>query len=274
MKPIYIIEDKKEYITLNGSIIYEGETLNLFFDFFDMIRNTDREYATYDILRMLIEGYISYEEACKYVPSLLLTDNSNAAIWEKTLLDLQDIHDTGKEILESALVEQKNNEESFYKTLFIRESRGIKEAEFFGMFNLRKINYPISHFGTFISECINYLNDSVACCGCCDRCRTFYPIYRGGKAISKNHFCPTCRRTMGSIISKQKKSKESKIYIAYQSFYNRYYQQYKKYNKISYQQFKDYMIIAGKIRDNYMSEGNDDAAAYIAEVEKKIAQYK
>lgn len=80
------------------------------------------------------------------------------------------------------------------------------------------------------------------CCGKCDKCATFYPIYRGGRSLYKNR-------------------------------YNKYYQQFKRLNKITYEQFKAYMIIAGNIRDTFLANENDDVDAYQEEVKRQIAAW-
>lgn len=273
MKPMYVIEEGSEYIVADNYRSVDYEPLTLFFDFFDMIRNKDKEFATYEVLLALEDNTMSYEQACEYVPILRLADNSINGVWQMIVSDFITIHEAGKIVLEEALLEQRTYEESLFKTLFIRQNDGkAYDRDFLGRFDIRKYQEPITTFGDFISANINYLNNNVVCCGKCDKCSTFYPIYRGGRSLYKNHFCPVCRNTVSGALSKQK-AKNSPIYTAYQSIYNKYYQQFKRLNKITYEQFKAYMVIAGNIRDTFLANGNDDVAAYQEEVKRQIAAW-
>lgn len=273
MKATYIMDNGKEYIEADHYHSDTFDALTLFFDFFDMIRNTDREYATYEILLALEDETMDFSEACDYVPVLRFFDHSLPVLQQKIASDLIMIHDAGKETLENALLEQRTHEEAFFKTLLIRLNDGKKDHEFLGRFNLRKYSMPITNFGDWVSFNLNYLNDHVVCCGKCDKCGTYYPIYRGGHSLSKNRYCPMCRNSVRAVIS-GKKAKDSPLYVAYRAFYQRYYAQFKRYNTISYEQFKAYMLIAGNVRDCYLAKGNEDVAAYQKEVERQIARWK
>lgn len=271
MKAMYMMDNGKEHMTAEHYHSGNLEPLTMFFDFFDMIRNKDREYATYEVLVALEDETMNYEEACNFVPVLRFFDHSLTALQQKIAADLITVHDTGKEMLETALLEQRTHEESFFKTLLIRDNK--KDHEFLGRFNLRKFSMPATNFGDWVSFNLNYINDKVVCCGKCDKCGTYYPIYRGGRSLSKNHYCPMCRNNVRAVIS-EKKAKDNPLYVAYRAFYQRYYAQFKRYETISYEQFKAYMLIAGNVRDSYLVQGKDDVESYQKEVESQIARWK
>lgn len=270
----YIIDEKtnKEYIQGDGYHSKEYEPMTMFFQFFDMIRNGREEYCTYEILDNLRNHEITPSEAEETIPVLRFLERKPESVYYGAIDNIFYIYEAGKETFESLFTEQREHEESLYKTLFYRLNSGrYRDTDFFNRFNFRKKpQMPITTFGEWIEFCIDYFDNVNYYVGSCDKCNTYYIIKRiRHGALAKNRFCPVCRNWARGAISKET-LKDSPLYNAYTSVYNYYYRQFRTYKKIDYDIFKKIMQTAGNVRDSFIENNNFDEKAYRQEVEKEI----
>lgn len=279
---IYVTDGKTEHIEGEGYRSDDFPLYTLLLRFFDLIIDNQSDDTVYSYLIGMKNEEISYEEACEYLPLFRLV-NRQSEYYKLELIDLFEFYESGRQVLADIFREQRENEETFYKTLYIRSMDNQKSTEdsaFFKQIDLRNVREPSETIWEFFISCFNKLatdssrngNASVYI-GQCEKCFSHYPIHRiQHGALAKNRFCENCRKSMAAMSSKENQ-KKTPLYSEYQKLYNRYYQQYKRANIITYQQFKDIMIIVGNIRDNFLVKGITDTKQYIEEVEKAIKDW-
>lgn len=280
---IYVTDGKTEHIEGDGYRSDDYPLYTLFLRFFDMIIDRQSDDTVYFYLTGLQNEEVSYEEACEYLPLFRLV-NRQSEYYQIELIELFEFYENGREVLADIFREQRENEETLFKTLYIRsmdESKRKDDYVFLKQIDLRNVREPAETIWEFFILCFNKLatgnrknGTATVYIGQCERCFSHYPIRRVQHgALEKNRFCENCRNSMAAMLTKESK-KNTPLYSEYQKLYNRYYQQFKRLNNITYQQFKDIILIAGNVREDFLKKGITDTEKYQEEVEKQVREWK
>lgn len=279
----YITDGKTEHIEGEDYRSDDFPTYTLLLRFFDMIIDRSSEQTVHDCLIGMKCDEISYEDACEYLPLFRLL-NPDSHYYKMELIDLFEFYESGREILSDIFREQRENEENFYKTLYLRsfdKEKASDDADFFKQIDLRNVREPsetiweffIYSFDRLATES-NRSGGAAVYIGQCERCFSHYPIRRTlHGALAKNRFCENCRNSMAAMLSSKAK-KSTPLYAEYQKIYNKYYQRFKRLGNITYDQFRDVMLIAGNIRDDFLVKGIEDKEQYREAVDKKIREWE
>ena len=234
----------------------------------------------------MIDGECTFADNANYKPLFHLIENVEN-LHEKEFAEwLMDMHENGRISLLHALPENRKNMESLWKTYLYRVLTEDEEycdkaflRDSLGLMHLKNKPEEVIAIRDFVANCLIYIEEDTVCCGQCDNCGTFYPIYRGKDKkmyLAKNRWCPKCRHSILGQISKSRNSTKynNPIYKAYEKLYNRFYRWKKQSGKISEKEFKEYIKIAADIRNRYLEEDNQDAAQYEQEVLTQIEKEK
>lgn len=283
----YIIENGMEQI-IDGEFKSEPvPVLTMFFDFFDLAGDKTERY-THDVLMDIISGNISIEEAMEEKPLLRLVRwNKNKEIQENGASMIRDMSMSGHDCLMDLLKEhhdyninklsrKKDEKESIYKTFLCRALSGSKaEGDFLQHIDIRMDITTVDTLSGFIVAGLEYIENQTVCVGTCNKCYAYYPIYRGGKSLVGERFCPKCRNTEYSQIAKENKKHDPffPVYDVYRKLYKRWAQQYTVTKSINLKQRNKYIDIAEKQRDKFKREKNYNADEYVSVVTSMINEW-